>query len=59
MKKKPRKPLTDKDGEVRELTRADYREFRPAKEVLPPHAYEMMMNRKRTALPKPAAKSED
>ena len=47
MKKKPRKPLTNKDGEVRTLTRADIREFRPAKEVLPPELYALMMNRKR------------
>lgn len=33
MKKK--KPLTDKDGEVRELTAEDFRHFRPTSEVLP------------------------
>jgi uncharacterized protein (DUF4415 family) len=33
MKKK--KPLTDKDGEVRELTADDFRHFRPTSEVLP------------------------
>ena len=31
----PRKPLTDKDGEVRELTRADFKEMRPLKEAMP------------------------
>lgn len=30
-----RRPLTDKDGEVRELTAADFKRARPAKEVLP------------------------
>jgi uncharacterized protein (DUF4415 family) len=29
------KPLTDATGEVRELTAADMKRFRPAKEVLP------------------------
>jgi hypothetical protein len=29
------KPLTDKSGEVRELTREDMKLFRPAAEVLP------------------------
>lgn len=28
-------PLTDKDGEVRELTKEDFKHFRPASEVLP------------------------
>ena len=32
---KKRKPLTDKDGEVRELTAADFRAMRPSAEVLP------------------------
>ncbi len=31
-----RKPLIDEDGEVRELTLEDFRQFRPASEVLPP-----------------------
>jgi uncharacterized protein (DUF4415 family) len=30
-----RKPLLDTDGEVRELTKADMRRFRPAREVIP------------------------
>lgn len=29
------KPLTDADGEVRELTATDMKRFRPAKEALP------------------------
>lgn len=32
---KKRKPLTDKDGEVRELTTEDFRAMRPTSEVLP------------------------
>lgn len=31
-----RVPLTDRDGEVRELTAADAMYFKPATEVLPP-----------------------
>lgn len=34
MSKRP--PMTDNDGEVRELTAEDMRLFRPASEVLPP-----------------------
>ena len=30
-----KKPLIDKDGEVREITAEDMKHFRPAKEVLP------------------------
>ena len=30
-----RKPLTNRDGEVRELTAQDFRRMRPAREVLP------------------------
>jgi S-ribosylhomocysteine lyase LuxS involved in autoinducer biosynthesis len=33
---KTRKPLINEEGEVRELTAADLRLFRPAHEVLPP-----------------------
>lgn len=33
--KKSLKPLTDKNGDVRRLTKADMRRFRPAKEVDP------------------------
>jgi len=32
---KKRKPLTDKDGEVRELTSEDFAAMRPTAEVLP------------------------
>ena len=31
-----REPLTNEEGEVRELTEEDFRRFRPAHEVLPP-----------------------
>jgi uncharacterized protein (DUF4415 family) len=31
-----RKPLTDEDGEVRELTLEDFKQFRPITEVLGP-----------------------
>ena len=31
-----RKPLTDREGEVRELTSEDFKHFRPVGEVLPP-----------------------
>ena len=34
-------PLTDEDGEVRELTEADFARFRPAMEVIP-HIVEAM-----------------
>lgn len=33
---KKRAPLTDADGEVRELTAEDLRHFKPAHEALPP-----------------------
>jgi uncharacterized protein (DUF4415 family) len=32
---KIKKPLTNKDGEVRELTTGDFKYFRPASEALP------------------------
>src|SRR5208337_4972131 len=32
---KKRKPLTDEEGEVRELTKADFRAMRPLAEVVP------------------------
>jgi len=42
-----RKPLTNKAGEVRELTRADLRGFRPASEVLSPELAAVLLKRKR------------
>lgn len=35
-------PLTDEDGEVRELTDADFARMRPAYEVLPPDLVALM-----------------
>ncbi|MDR0781911.1 MAG: BrnA antitoxin family protein [Pseudomonadales bacterium] len=42
------KPLTNDDGEVRELTAADFKRMRPASEVLPPKLYAglVAMNRR-------------
>ena len=37
-----RAPLIDADGEVRELTAADLRHFKPAAEVLPPELLKIM-----------------
>ena len=39
---KPRAPLIDDDGEVRELTAEDFKHFKPAKEVLSPELYAML-----------------
>ena len=44
--KKPLKPLTNEEGEVRELTMADMRRFRPTFEVLPSELVEIIKNRK-------------
>jgi uncharacterized protein (DUF4415 family) len=41
-----KKPLTDKGGEVRELTRADLKEFRSAKAALPPDLAAALPKRK-------------
>jgi uncharacterized protein (DUF4415 family) len=50
-----REPLIDDDGEVRELTVEDLREFRPAAEVLPPDVYAglLAMNREAKLLGRP------
>jgi uncharacterized protein (DUF4415 family) len=37
-----RAPLIDDDGEVRELSAADLRRFKPAAEVLPPELLKVM-----------------
>lgn len=37
-----RAPLIDSDGEVRELTAADLRRFKPAEQVLPPELLKTM-----------------
>lgn len=44
---KKRKPLTDNDGEVRELLAEDIRAMRPMAEVLPPELVKIISNRKR------------
>jgi uncharacterized protein (DUF4415 family) len=44
--KKPLRPLTNEEGDVRELTMADMRRFRPTFEVLPPELLEIIKNRK-------------
>ncbi len=41
-----KKPLTNKAGEVRELTMADMRRFRPAAEVLPPELVAILPKRR-------------
>jgi uncharacterized protein (DUF4415 family) len=40
-------PLTDEDGEVRELTDADFAEMRPAYEVLPSELVALMREHRR------------
>ena len=40
------KPLTDKSGEVRELTKEDIKRFRPAAEVLPQELLAVLPKRK-------------
>jgi len=44
-----RAPLIDDDGEVRELTAADLRHFKPAAEVLPPELYAGLLKMNRRA----------
>jgi len=44
-----RLPLTDDEGEVRELTDEDLAEFRPASEVLPPEIYAGLLEMNRRA----------
>jgi uncharacterized protein (DUF4415 family) len=41
-----KKPLTNEEGEIREITMAEMRRFRPAFEVLPPELVEIIKNRK-------------
>jgi uncharacterized protein (DUF4415 family) len=41
-----KKPLTDKDGEVRELRAEDIRDMRPAREVLPPELLAVLPKRR-------------
>ncbi|MFT4243021.1 MAG: BrnA antitoxin family protein [Acidovorax sp.] len=44
-----RAPLTDENGEVRELTLADLRHFKPAAEVLDPALYASLLQMNRRA----------
>jgi len=41
-----KKPLTDEEGEVRELTREEIFAMRPAREVLPPELYAILTKRR-------------
>ncbi len=41
-----KKPLTNEDGEVRELLASDFKKMHPAFEVLPPELVEIIKNRK-------------
>jgi uncharacterized protein (DUF4415 family) len=43
---KKRRPLTNKEGEVRELLAEDIRAMRPMAEVLPPELVKLILNRK-------------
>jgi uncharacterized protein (DUF4415 family) len=40
-----KKPLIGEDGEIRELTAAEMRRFRPSKEVLSPELYAILTKR--------------
>ena len=42
-----KRPLTNAEGEVRELTRADIRAMRPMEQVLPPELVTVIRNRRR------------
>lgn len=44
---KNKKPLTNKEGEVRELTTEDFKHFRPAAEILPSALRAKLATRKR------------
>jgi len=44
---KNHEPIIDANGEVRELTEAELRQFRPAAEVLSPNLYVELINAKR------------
>lgn len=46
MSRKTDKALTDAEGEVREFTRKDFRQLRPAEEVLPPELLAVLPRRK-------------
>ena len=42
-----RKPMVDKEGEVRELTQDDIKQFKPSAEVLPPEHFKALTKRGR------------
>lgn len=44
---KKQKPLTNKDGEVRELTKKDFMAMRPMEEILPSDLIDTIKKRKR------------
>jgi uncharacterized protein (DUF4415 family) len=48
-----RLPLTDEDGEVRELTADDFKRFKPASEVLPPELLAVLPRRGRPPVESP------
>jgi uncharacterized protein (DUF4415 family) len=52
---KRRRPLTDEEGEVRELTRADFKRMRPVREAMPELIEAMAEFRRTVGRPKGAA----
>jgi uncharacterized protein (DUF4415 family) len=52
---KKRPPLTDEEGEVRELTREDFRSMRPIREVMPEFIDAMAEFRRKLGRPKAEA----
>lgn len=55
-------PLTDDDGELRELTEEELNRFRPAAEVLPPELFAKLCRGKRpvsNSPDKPSAENTD
>lgn len=42
-----KKPLTNKSGQVRELTSKDIRDMKPAGDILPAALMDVLLNRKR------------
>jgi uncharacterized protein (DUF4415 family) len=52
---KRRPPLTDEEGEVRELTREDFRGMRPVREVMPEFIEAMQEFRRKLGRPKAEA----
>ena len=56
---KPRAPIVQADGEIRTLSAADMKLFKPAKEVLPPELYKelLVMNKAAKGIPRLAKPS--